>query len=69
MLWQLDLTFGKDFYARLGKVYLEIPENQQPKGSDAKVQRFILEASRLSGYDLKLFYEKWGLPLTQDTKD
>ncbi|MBF1996294.1 hypothetical protein HW114_12785, partial [Serratia symbiotica] len=69
MLWQLDLTFGKDFYARLGKVYREIPENQQPKSSDAKVQRFILETSRLSGYDLTPFYEKWGLPLTQDTKD
>ncbi|WP_339036840.1 hypothetical protein [Serratia symbiotica] len=50
-------------------MYREIPENQQPKSSDAKVQRFILETSRLSGYDLTLFYEKWGLPLTQDTID
>ncbi|MCP1065576.1 hypothetical protein M5G07_08910 [Serratia symbiotica] len=46
-----------------------MPENQQPKSSDAKVQRFILEISCLSGYDLTPFYEKWGLPLTQDTKD
>ena len=69
MLWQLDLTFGKDFYARLGKFYRELPENQQPANSDAKVQLFILETSRVSGYDLTPFFEKWGLPPTQTTKD
>lgn len=68
MLWQLDLTFGSDFYARLGKVYREIPQKQQPANSDEKVQRFILETSRLSGYDLTPFFDKWGLPITQQTK-
>ena len=69
MLWQLDLTFGKDFYARLGKVYREMPKNEQPASSDAKIQRFILETSRRSGYDLTPCYEKWGLPPAQTTKD
>ncbi len=68
MLWQLDLTFGKDFYARLGKLYREIPKNQQPDDSAQKVQRFILETSRVSGYNLIPFFEKWGLPLTQATR-
>ncbi|QGH62036.1 hypothetical protein GHV41_14915 [Serratia proteamaculans] len=68
MLWQLDLTFGKDFYAHLGKVYREIPEKEQPANSDEKVQRFIIETSRLAKYNLTPFYEKWGLPLTQKTR-
>lgn len=68
MLWQLDLTFGKDFYARLGKMYRELPEKEQPATSDEKIQRFIFETSRMAGYNLKPFFEKWGLPLTPATK-
>ncbi|MCG5130324.1 M60 family metallopeptidase [Enterobacter mori] len=69
MFWQLDLTFGKDFYARLGKLYRELPVTQQPATSAQKVQVFILETSRVAGYDLTPFFIQWGLTPSIETID
>lgn len=66
MLWQLDLTFGKDFYAKLGRIYRDM--NDVPDTHDSKIQRFILETSRLAGYNLVAFYDQWGLPADEATR-
>jgi len=66
MFWQLDLAYGKDFYPSLYKAYREL--NERP-GSDAdKQQRFIRLASKTANRNLTPFFEKWGLSVTQETK-
>ncbi|MBW4201861.1 M60 family metallopeptidase [Enterobacter cloacae subsp. cloacae] len=67
MFWQLDLTFGNDFYSRLGKLYRELPTAQQPTTSVQKIQKFILETSRVAGYDLTPFFKQWGLNPSTET--
>lgn len=66
MLWQLDLTFGKDFYAKLGRIYRDMTD--VPVTHDSKIQRFILETSRLAGYNLVPFYDQWGLQASDATR-
>ncbi|WGK85151.1 M60 family metallopeptidase [Vibrio aestuarianus] len=68
MFWQLDLTFGQDFYARLGNRIRTMPTSELPLTNDDKKQLFILESSRVSGFDLTPFFETWGLSATQETK-
>ena len=68
MFWQLDLTFGKEFYARLGLRYRTIPQHERPKNSDEKVQLFICETSRISGQDLTPFFLMWGIKPTEETR-
>ncbi|MGV2287765.1 M60 family metallopeptidase [Trinickia sp. YCB016] len=68
MYWQLDLAFGKDFYARFGALTRALPSDQLPMTDATKKQFLILQASRVSGYDLTPFFEKWGLPLTSETE-
>ncbi|MDE1312781.1 M60 family metallopeptidase [Vibrio aestuarianus] len=68
MFWQLDLAFGQDFYARLGKRIRTMPASELPLTDNAKKQSFILESSRVSGFDLTPFFDVWGLSATQETK-
>ncbi|WP_374016661.1 M60 family metallopeptidase [Paenibacillus thiaminolyticus] len=66
MFWQLDLAYGKNFYPSLHKAYRELTD--QP-GSDAvKQQRFIRLASQTANRNLTPFFEKWGLMVTEETK-
>jgi chitodextrinase len=68
MFWQLDLTFGRDFYAKLGTNYRNLPVAQRPSGDDAEKQMFIIETSRVAGYDLTPFFNAWGIPVTAATQ-
>ena len=68
MFWQLDLAFGSDFYARLGRRYRTLPHNERPLNGNEKIQLFILETSRVSGYDLTGFFSMWGLMLEETTR-
>lgn len=67
MFWQLDLTFGQDFYQRLGDRYRTMPLAEQPKNNDEKKQRFLIETSRVAGVNLISFFDRWGLKPTNDT--
>ncbi|WP_169307204.1 M60 family metallopeptidase [Chitiniphilus eburneus] len=67
MFWQLDLTFGPDFYAKVGTNYRNMPVAQRPKIDDQKKQTFIVEASRAAGYDLTPFFRQWGMPPSVNT--
>ncbi|WP_195574399.1 M60 family metallopeptidase [Paenibacillus sp. 1001270B_150601_E10] len=69
MLWQLQLAYGDQFYPALHRAYRELPSNQIPTTSAAKVQTFIYMTSKIAGQDLTPFFSKWGLPATQDTKN
>ncbi|WP_019209837.1 M60 family metallopeptidase [Yersinia massiliensis] len=67
MFWQLDLTFGQDFYQRLGDRYRTMTPTEQPKNNDEKKQRFLIETSRVAGVNLTSFFHRWGLKPTKDT--
>ena len=62
LYWQLDLTFGPDFYARLGTHYRNLRSTELPSGDTAEKQRFIIETSRVAGYDLTPYFSQWGYP-------
>ena len=68
MFWQLDLTFGRDFYALLGRELRDVPSASRPTTSAARVQHFILHASLVSGYDLTPFFVQWGVPVATSTR-
>jgi len=68
MFWQLDLAFGRDFYAKLGANYRNLPAAQRPSGDDAEKQMFIVETSRVAGYDLTPFFNAWGIPVAAATQ-
>lgn len=68
MFWQLDLAFGSDFYAKLGTNYRNLPVAQRPNGDDAEKQMFIIETSRVAGYNLTPFFAQWGITATAATQ-
>jgi chitodextrinase len=68
MFWQLDLAFGKDFYAKVGTSYRNMSAAQRPSTDTAETQTFIIEASSAAGYDLTPFFTQWGIAVTTDTQ-
>jgi len=68
MFWQLDLAFGEEFYPMLHRVYREVPEAEQPKTDNEKIQQFIISASEVANCNLTPFFEMWGLSPTRETK-
>ncbi|MGL1934254.1 MAG: M60 family metallopeptidase [Fibrobacterales bacterium] len=68
MFWQLQLTFGDDYYKTVGTNYRNMGLEPRDYSSDKKKQTFIIESSRVAGYDLTPFFEKWGIPVDWETK-
>ena len=66
MFWQLDLTFGRDFYAKLGKNYRSMPT--LPSNDELEQQTFIVETSRVAGFDLTPFFSQWGIRANTNTQ-
>ncbi|MDR2513349.1 MAG: M60 family metallopeptidase [Puniceicoccales bacterium] len=64
MFWQLRLAFGEDFYPKLHRYNRE----HNPEQEDRQ-QYFIQLSSRISGYDLRPFFEAWGLSVSPQTED
>lgn len=67
MFWQLDLTFGKDFYQRLTDNIRMMPISELPETNEEKKSFFINLASKVSGFDLSPFFEQWGYRSTVNT--
>lgn len=70
--WQLHLTFGVRFYKKL---LLEFRNDYYDDStlyqltSDERVQALIVKSSKVSGYNLIPFYNKWGVYPTEDTQN
>lgn len=60
MFWQLDLTFGKDFYQRLTDNIRMMPVSELPDDNEEKKSLFINLANKVSGFNLSPFFEQWG---------
>jgi len=68
MFWQLHLSFGKNFYPKLHKMYREIGSSQLPNSDSGDVgkQLFIYMTSLCANRNLSPFFEMWGIiPLQQ----
>lgn len=59
ILWQLRLTFGSSFYPQLHQRYRMMQD--KPTENEDKIQRFMVETSLLSQFDLTVFFDRWGL--------
>lgn len=68
MFWQLDLTFGEEFYKRLATNYRNNAMYNYSLSSEQQIQRFIIESSIASQYNLIPFFEKWGLNVNNATE-
>lgn len=67
MVWeQLFLLFGDDFYKTLHRI---VREEKVSSGGSADDRRYylILKASQVSGYDLREFFNQWGIRIYDDT--
>ena len=71
LFWQLDLTFGPRFYQRMSIImrnnYHDLPSNYDAISAAKRVQVFIQEASLATGYDLREYFNHWGIPVTDET--
>ncbi|RIJ46323.1 T9SS C-terminal target domain-containing protein [Maribellus luteus] len=65
MPWeQLFLIFGDDFYKKLHRV---TREEGTVGGSENERRRYLIwKASKISGYDLREFFNQWGIRLSSD---
>lgn len=68
MFWQLDLTFGEEFYPKLHQLYRAIPKEELPKTSDEKIQAFIYNTSKVAKQNLLPFFDQWGLLASPETR-
>jgi len=68
MFWQLDLTFGRSFYAAVARNLRNVPTASRPTTSEARIQHFVIHASRVAGYDLTPFFVQWGVPVSTTTR-
>lgn len=64
---QLSLAYGWDFYQELHRAYRELPANQLPADNQAKIDLFVVMASKTAGEDLTEFFDKWFLKYTPGT--
>ena len=49
-------------------VFGPTPSPQRPNGDDAQKQMFIIETSRVAGYNLTPFFAQWGITATAATQ-
>jgi hypothetical protein len=65
MVWeQLFLIFGDDFYKRLHRV---TREEQVVSGNEQDRRLYLIwKASQITGYDLREFFNRWGIRVTDD---
>lgn len=63
---QLEMIFGDKFYPRLHQYYRE---NAISLSSDEqKIQQFILNVSKVTGYDLTEYFEQWGFTISDEVR-
>lgn len=64
---QLMAVFGDEFYPQLHQSYRLL--EKQPQTDDEKKQVFIIQSSKVAQINLIPYFEKWGIPIMNDTKN
>lgn len=65
----LERAFGTDFYPVLNRMYRTLPTDQLPKSNTDKQQMFVLLTSKLVKQDLTPYFDFWGIPITEQTRN
>lgn len=66
MFGQLGNTFGDNFYPVLHQYYRE---NKLAFGPDnERIQNFVLNVSRITGYNMQPYFEQWGFDISAAVK-
>lgn len=65
MFQQLKLAFGENFYQELHRQARR--ETIKPTTTDARMRWFMLKACGISGRNLSIFFQKWGMKLSSQT--
>lgn len=65
---QLQEFFGWSLVLNLNSTYRFLPEGERPRTDDEKLQRLVVETSRIAARDLSPFYLAWGFPLSAATR-
>ena len=65
---QLQEAFGWEFYSTLFTNYRAIPDAELPTSDSARIDRWVLETSRVVEQDLTPFYDAWGFPIGSVTR-
>ena len=65
---QLRKAYGNKFYVNLNQFYRKNPLTLD-KISDENfvMQEFMFNCSKISGFSLTIFFQKWGLPISNET--
>lgn len=73
MIKQLQMVYGWQFYSDLHIAYRELPVDQVSMDEDGdelmKIDLFVYMASKVSGNDLSVFFDKWGFPVTEEARE
>ena len=66
MFGQLANTFGENFYPVLHQYYRE---NNLSYSTDAeRIQNFVINVSKVTGYNMVPYFEEWGFAITEPTR-
>lgn len=71
MFEQLRWAFGDNFYPNLSQEYRKqnFAKTLITETDEEKIQTFVEISSQIADRDLSEFFEKWGLPVTVETKN
>ena len=70
MIRQLQMAYDWDFFTNLHTAYRELPEKSLPENNNeqAKIDKFVVISSEVSGENLLEFFSLWGMPYTVQAK-
>ena len=69
MYEQIQQAFGWDAYREVFATYRALPDAERPKSDDEKRDQWLVRFSRQVGRNLGPFFEAWGVPTSQATRD
>ena len=68
MMWQLKEAFGWELYKKVFTEYRKMNETDYPQGEQEVLDKFVSLSSKISGYNLCEFYDKWAVPFSDFTR-
>lgn len=69
MFWQLKSAYGWELYPKLARYFREQPRTEEELSAQIRVDNMIAAFCILTGDDLVLFFEHWGLKPSQMQKE
>ncbi len=68
MYMQVQEAFGWEVFHKVFAEYRDLPRGQRPENDAAKRDQWLVRLSRACGRDLGPFFERWGIPVTDEAR-